>query len=180
MRASQVRVRGSQDQKFSSVRSGVLARGTRGAPLEVMRITSVLFALGILGSSSLALADTPNRWQRRDAQDHRFHDYSRDRPSTWQPLTPQQRLERGGDVFDVRFRHRFQQVRLQNQTGRTFVRSIEVVFANGRRQRIDVGRMLEGNHDMVTVDLPGDTRRIDRIIVEGRSRRSGSYQLYAM
>jgi hypothetical protein len=82
-------------------------------------------------------------------------------------------------VFDVRTRHRFQQLRLQNQSGRTFVRSIEVVFRNGQRQRIHVGRMLEGNHAMVTVDLPGDSRRIDRIIVEGRSRRSGSYQLYA-
>ena len=71
-------------------------------------------------------------------------------------------------------------MRLQNQSGRTFVRSIEIVFMNGQRQRIDVGRMLEGNHSMVTVDLPGGSRRIDRIIVEGRSRRSGSYQLYAM
>ena len=145
-----------------------------------MRITSLLLSLGILGSASLAVADEPGRWQQRDAYGDRFRDNSRDRPTTWQPLTPEQRLERGGDVFDVRTRQRFQQLRLQNQSGRTFVRSIEIVFMNGQRQRIDVGRMLEGNHAMVTVDLPGDARRIDRIIVEGRSRRSGSYQLYAM
>jgi hypothetical protein len=144
-----------------------------------MRTTSLLVFLGILGSASLAAADEPRRWHQRDADQARFYDNSRERASSWEALTPEQQLERGGDVFDLRTRHRFQQLRLQNKSGRTFVRSIEVVFLNGQRQRIDVGRMLEGNHAMVTIDLPGDSRRIHRIIVEGRSRRSGSYQLYA-
>lgn len=136
-----------------------------------MRITSILLGLSILGSAPLAGADDHAR-----ADDDRSHD----RASSWQALSPQQRLERGGDVFDVRTHRRFRQVRLQNQTGRTYVRSIEVVFANGQRQRIDVDRTLEGNHAMVDIDLPGDSRRIDQIIVEGRSRRTGTYQLYAM
>ena len=172
-------MRSSHDQKISTVRSWALRVAFAVQLILTMRITSLLLTFGILGSASLALADEPRRWAQRDAYGNRFHDSSRDRPSSWESLTAEQRLERGGDVFDVRTRHRFQQLRLQNQSGRTFVRSIEVVFMNGQRQRIDVGRMLEGNHAMVTVDLPGDSRRIDRIIVEGRSRRSGSYQLYA-
>jgi hypothetical protein len=139
-----------------------------------MRITSILLSLGIVTSASIAAADDHGRWQGR-----RGHDRAGDPSSTWVPLSPQQQLDRG-DVFDVRTRHRFRQVRLQNQTGRTYVRSIEVVFANGQHQRIDVNRTLEGNHAMIDIDLPGDTRRIERIVVEGRSRRSGSYQLYAM
>jgi hypothetical protein len=158
-----------------------------------MRIKPILITLGILGSSSLALADP--QWGRdrdrdRDRygerRDGRWNDYRRDNygygrfNTSWVALSPSQRLDRGGEVFDVRTRERFAQLRLQNQTGRTLVRSIEIVFGNGRSQHIAVNRVLRGNDDMVNVDLPGDQRRIDTIIVHGRSGRNASYQLYAM
>jgi hypothetical protein len=169
-----------------------------------MRFKSLLVTLGILGSSSLALADhgyNTNPYQQRriettwrDRQPARFQqpayrpDYRNDnrsygydqRYTTWQPLTALERLDRGGDLFDLSTRGRFTQLRLQNQSGRTLVRQIEIVFANGERQIVHCGRALEGNHAMIDVDLDGDARRIDKIFVDGRSGRDGSYQLYAM
>jgi hypothetical protein len=143
-----------------------------------MRIKSLLVTLGILGSSSLALADHGRRYDRDDDRP-RVREVYRPR-TTWTPLTAQQRLDRGRDVFDIDRRQRFAQLRLQNQTGRTFVRHIEIIFANGARQHVHVDRMLDGNHAMVNVDLDGRARRIDHVIVHGRSGRAGSHQLYAM
>lgn len=166
-----------------------------------MRIKSVLVTLGILGSSSLALADHGYDYTRdqryRQArvvqQTPRFRDDVRFRDrgfrddlayrqrTTWLALTQAQRLERGRDVFDFGYSgERFAQLRLQNQTGRTVVRTIEIVFANGERQLVHVNQILEGNHAMVNIDIDGNTRRIARIIVDGRSGRAASYQLYAM
>ena len=143
-----------------------------------MRIKPILVTLGILGSSSLALADRGYDWNRdrRARSDVTYH-----QRTTWLALTTPQRLDRGGDVFDLRRSHeRFAQLRLQNQTGRTVVRSIEIIFGNGQRQLVHVNRVLAGNHAMVNVDIEGNARRIARIIVDGRSGRGGSYQLYAM
>jgi hypothetical protein len=153
----------------------------------VMRIKDILLGLGILGSSTIALADAPLRgsWSRRDNVVYRqpaitqYRDVTY-RPTTWQALTAAERLDRRGDMFDLQGRARFSQLRLQNQAGRTHVRQIEIVFADGTTQRVRVNRALAGNHDMINIDLDGDARRIDKIFVDGRSARAGSYQLYAM
>lgn len=171
-----------------------------------MQLKGLLVTLGILGSSTLALADhgynttTDSRrriettWRNRQPArfqqpayrpdfrpDHRQSQYGYDqRYTTWQPLTSLDRLDRRGDMFDLSTRGRFSQLRLQNQSGRTLVRQIEIVFENGQRQLVRVDRALEGNHAMVNIDLDGDARRIDKIFVDGRSGRGGSYQLYAM
>ena len=190
------KLRRSQNQSFSTRFSSTIYgwRGRCNSALA-MRIKSLLLTFGILGSSSVALADhDTNAWQRRTPASYRQptyrppvyqpNDQSSYRPqrpyTTWQPLTNIERLERGGDVFDVRGYQRFSQLRLQNQTGRTYVRQIEIVFTNGERRVVRVNRALEGNHAMINIDLQGDGRRIDRIFVDGRSARSGSYQLYGM
>jgi hypothetical protein len=151
-----------------------------------MRIKSLLLSLGVLGSSTAALAD----WNGyRDARPARFEQrvrVERDvyRPrTTWMPLTSVERLgDRGarrGESFDIAARERFAQLRLQNQTGRSYVRQIEIVYANGESRCIEVNRVLDGNHDMVNIDLDS-SRRIERIVVDGRSLRGGGVQLYAM
>jgi hypothetical protein len=146
-----------------------------------MRIKSLLVTLGILGSSSLALADHrgfDGRWDRR-YREARFEQRYQPR-TTWLALTSIETLEGRGDAFHIDARERFTQLRLQNQTGRSFVRAILVELGNGERQRIEVNRVLSGNHDMVNIQLPGGARRIERIVVLGDSRRNGTYQLYAM
>ena len=167
-----------------------------------MQLKALLVTLGMLGSSSLALADhsyttTRSRriettWRNRQParlqqpapvyrQDYRQRSYEHEqRYTTWQPLTSLERLERRGDMFDLSTRGRFTQLRLQNQSGRTLVRQVEIVFANGERQVVQCGTALDGNHAMINIDLEGDARRIDKIFVDGRSGRDGSYQLYAM
>ena len=158
-----------------------------------MQIKSLLLTFGVLGSSTAALADTPGyQWQQRRAEatyrqpirqsvrtDVRGREVYRPN-TTWQALMSVERLERGGDVFDLRSRERFSQLRLQNQFGRTQIRQIDIVYADGSRQCVQLNRTLDGNHAMVNVDLDGDGRRIDKIFVDGRSSRDGAYQLYAM
>jgi len=164
-----------------------------------MRIKSLLVTLGLVGSSSLALADhdfnntqsrrrvettwryrQPAVYQQQYRPQYRHQEPAYQTYSTWQPLTAVERLDRGGDMFDLRTRGRFAQLRLQNQTGRTHVRQIDIVFADGSRQCVQLNRVLEGNHAMINIQLDGGTRRIDQILVDGRSSRDGSYQLYAM
>jgi hypothetical protein len=136
-----------------------------------MRIKSLLLGLGVLGSSTAALAD----WQYRPARFERPVRVER-RATSWMPLTS---VVNSGGAFDVPLRERFGQLRLQNQTGRTFVRTIEIVYGNGERRCVEVNRVLNGNHDMVNIDLD-QSRRISRVIVDGRSGRRGTFQLYAM
>lgn len=165
-----------------------------------MRFKSLLVTLGIVGSSSLALADhaytrtwldddryRPARFVREQPRvraDVRYHfrdDLAARQRTSWLALSAPERLERGGDVFDLRYqRERFSQLRLQNQIGRTLVRHIEIVFANGERQHVHVDRVLDGNYAMVNIQLDGGSRRIAHVIVDGRSQRGSSYQLYAM
>jgi hypothetical protein len=159
------------------------------------KLLSSILGLGILGTSSLAFAD---RSQPRDVQrgdriairerDHRFDrtdrydrfDRTRDvyRPSTtWQALTSIEQLGRYNDSFDAR--GRFAQLRLQNQAGRSYVRSIVVQFVDGSRQTMRVNQTLDGNHAMVNLSLDS-SRRIDRIFVDGYTQSGGGIQLYAM
>lgn len=174
---------------------------------HAMRIKSLLVTLGLVGSSSLALADhdfnsvqsrrrVETTWRNRQPavyqpqyqqqyqQQYRYQEPAYRTYSTWQPLTSIERLGRrfgsGGDMFDLRTQGRFAQLRLQNQTGRTHVRQIDIVFADGSRQCVQLNRVLEGNHAMINIQLDGGTRRIDQILVDGRSSRDGRYQLYAM
>jgi hypothetical protein len=158
------------------------------------KIITGLLGLGILGTSSLALADRyePRDYQRGDRiaireRDQRFDrtdrygrfDRTRDvyRPqATWQALTSIEQLGRYNDSFDVR--GRFAQLRLQNQAGRSYVRSIVVQFVDGSRQTLRVNQTLDGNHAMVNLSLDS-SRRIDRIFVDGHTQ-SGGIQLYAM
>jgi hypothetical protein len=168
------------------------------------KLSSLLLGIGILGTSSLALADRGyqprdlqrgnriairervgfdrnDRYDRNDRFDRNDRDgrFDRDvyRPSTtWQALTSIEQLGRYNDSFDAR--GRFAQLRLQNQTGRTYVRSIEVQFVDGSRQQMRVNQTLDGNHAMVNLTLDS-SRRIDRILVDGYTQ-SGGIQLYAM
>src|SRR5688572_1251118 len=116
MRGSQEVLRASQDAKFlARFSSRICAWHSSCTRSVAMRIKSLLVTLGILGSSSLALADHDrfsNRWDRR----HRDN-YGYQQRTTWQPLSSQLQLRRG-EMVDVQCNDRFGQLRLQNQTGR--------------------------------------------------------------
>jgi hypothetical protein len=162
--------------------------------VAMKKLTSFVLGLGILGTSSLALADRahpPRDVQRGDriaireravVRGDRYGRVEREVyvPSTsWTALSSTQSLDRYVDRFDVNTRGLFGQVRLQNQTGRTYVRGIEIQFIDGSCQRVAVNQLLDGNHAMVNITLDG-RRRIDRIVVDGRSEMGGGVQLYAM
>lgn len=147
-----------------------------------MQIKSILLGLGILGSASAAVAGpydhrpsnprVEQRWRFRGDTD-RLH-------QTWVPLAPSIRQDRRAEVVDVWSRDRFNSLRLQNQSGRTFVRAIVLEYADGQRQRVRVGRVLEGHRTRVDIQLPGGARRLERVVVIGDASPDAAYQLYAM
>jgi hypothetical protein len=156
-----------------------------------MRIKPILVTLGILGTTSLAIADPGVRGYRDDShRDNSYGDHGRrdrydgyrhrPRPSSWIPLTSHVDLDRR-IVADVSSHQRFERLRIQNHHGRSVVRAIIVQFANGQRQRIPVHQVLAGPRAMVNVELAGaGARRIDRVVVLGRSGHDAALQLYAM
>jgi hypothetical protein len=124
---------------------------------------------------------------RRFEDRRRFDDGRRDRDlgtylrrQTWLALTPEIELERGLQIAELSTRERFAQLRLQHKSGRSLIRQITIELANGARHVVDVNRELVGHREMVNIDLPGDARAIERIIIDGRSAPGATYQLYAM
>src|SRR5688500_5009317 len=121
-----------------------------------MKIKSLLVTLGILGSSSVALAEHFHE-PRNDHTLRYFDDRGRDdgfrRHTTWVPLTSQMRQFGARAEIDVSMHDRFGQVRLQNKTGRMAVRAIMIQFNNGEQQVIRVDRMLNGHRERVDIDL---------------------------
>jgi hypothetical protein len=207
MQSSQVALRASQDQNIST---SVVADSCARTPVafalheaRLMKITSLLLGLGILGSSSVALAQSP--YQPRGDYTDRFYDelddpyfddgrldrrryddrrYDRDRfdqrrNTTWVALTHQMQQRSSREVIQVPTRMPFWQMRLQHQTGRSYIDAIVIEFSNGQRQVVRIGRVIQGR-ERVNIDLHGDLRRVDRVIIHGRPGPRGLYQLYAM
>lgn len=142
----------------------------------------------VLGASTAAVADTgPSvtfrgeaRWGQPQAQTyHRDHrPYWRN--NTWQALSSPLQLDRGRTVIDVNQRRPFQQLRLQTTNGASRIDRVVVLFENGGRQVISVNQRLSPRNPMVNIDLDGQMRRVDRIVVMGDSRRGGAIQVFGI
>jgi hypothetical protein len=80
----------------------------------------------------------------------------------------------------VNQRRPFQQLRLQTTSGASRIDRVVVRFENGERQVINVNQRLSTRNPMVNIDLDGQMRRVDRIIVMGDSRRGGAIQVFGI
>lgn len=148
-----------------------------------------IIATLVLGASTAAVADTgPSitfrgeaRWGQPQTQTYqRDHHRPYWRNNTWQALSSPLQLDRGRTVIDVNQRRPFQQLRLQTTSGASRIDRVVVTFENGGRQVINVNQRLSTRNPMVNIDLDGQMRRVDRIIVMGDSRRGGAIQVFGI
>ncbi|MFN0247005.1 MAG: hypothetical protein ACKV2T_08855 [Kofleriaceae bacterium] len=141
-------------------------------------------------ASGVALADPgpsvtfrgESRWgDPEEVQTHERDRRPQWRNRTWVALTSPLQLDRRRTMIDVNERRPFHQLRLQLAThGMTHIDRVVVRFKNGERQVIDVDQRLSTRNPMISMDLDGGHRRIDRIIVIGDSRRGGAIQVFGI
>ena len=148
-----------------------------------------IIATLVLGASTAAVADPgPSVTFRGEARWGQPQEpmYQRDYRShwrnnnTWVALTSPLQLDRGRTMIDVNQRRPFQQLRLQTTYGMSFIDRVVVRFDNGERQVINVNQRLSTRNPMINLDLEGQRRRVDRIIVMGDSRRGGAIQVFGI
>lgn len=112
---------------------------------------------------------------------HRDHAWYR--PRTWFNLTEATRIDGGREFFNLRREGGFfQKIALQNLGGRTEIRQVAIEYRTARgsfTQKVRFDDVLAGRTSL-TIDLEGDSRDIQRIIVYGDSGRGSAYQLLAM
>jgi hypothetical protein len=119
-------------------------------------------------ASSTAYAQPWHRDDRRGDYDRRT-DESRDaQRDRWVPLATLDVGRRQG--VELPATAAFSRLRIRAVQGITYVSSVDVMFANGERQRIDIGRRM-GRGEVVDADLAGGRRQIRRLRVNGRPDR---------
>lgn len=143
----------------------------------------------VLGTAGTAVADhRPSvtfrgeaRWGTpQPVQTHQRDRRPQWRNNTWVALTSPLRLDRNRTHIDVNQRRAFSQLRLQTTNGASRIDRVIVQFENGGRQVIHVNQRLSPRNPMVNIDLTGNMRRVDRIVVMGDSRRGGAIQVFGI
>jgi hypothetical protein len=75
---------------------------------------------------------------------------------------------------------RFDTLKLQELNGRTTVKQVTIVFADGCAQNVVLNQTLDANSPTLTIDLDGKHREIQRVVVTGSSSWNGTYELFAV
>jgi hypothetical protein len=151
------------------------------------KLTALITTL-VLGASSVAMAQPSSfharssRFDDRFDRDQRFdrRDLPRRYRSSWVSLAEPMHLSRGRDTIDVNLRGTFTQLRLQTAVGTSYIERVIVRFADGSRQVVEVRRAVDPYHRMLQFLLDGNNRRIDRIVVIGRSHRDAAIQVFGI
>lgn len=104
----------------------------------------------------------------------------------WVTLGTADRIMDGSISFRVNprltngFQTGFTTLRLQSTAGKTFVTRVEIKFANGGAQVVQLGKYLNASNPLITIDLAGDRRAIRSVAVVGRNARSSAFNVQAM
>jgi hypothetical protein len=99
---------------------------------------------------------------------------------TWVELGAPIQLADGRDSIAVGDRGTFTQLRLQMATGASRLDRVVICFADGSQQVVDVDRVLDRQRSMFEIQLDGNNRRIDRVIIDGGSSRRGELLVYGI
>jgi hypothetical protein len=75
---------------------------------------------------------------------------------------------------------RFDTIRLENLSGRTYVKEVVVDFVGGGSQVIKPGETLDARNPSLTIDLAGNHRQIQRVVIAGSSSKFGSYEVLGL
>jgi hypothetical protein len=90
----------------------------------------------------------------------------------WQLLGQTQVRRRGYDEIDLgREYGRFTRIMFAVDHGRAFVRGVRITFANGDTYEPEVYGRLDRDQPAITIDLPGDARKIEKIEFFARGGR---------
>jgi hypothetical protein len=145
-----------------------------------MKIKATIVAL-VLGSSSVAVA-APAFEQ---AYEHRtlpalgfgFLSHVVEKPAPM-VLANDTHLA-GRTTINVATSRPFNKLELRASDGRSTIDRVLIQFANGRTRTVKLNRIVDGKK-AITIDLPGDSRLIKRIVVIGSSKRHASVDVFAM
>jgi hypothetical protein len=96
----------------------------------------------------------------------------------WTTLASAERLMTGRDAVRLATPVQARQLKLEANSGSTFVDKVIITFANGRTQTVQLGQRL-GQSAPVTIDLQGQSRMVSKIVVMGRGGRRASYNVLA-
>jgi hypothetical protein len=141
-----------------------------------MKISALITSL-VLGISSVAVAAPSAPFVR----DHRapgiaVGEYN---PSmSWQTLSNSERLRAGRDAVQLYTPVRASTLMLAANRGSMFVGRVQVTFANGRTQTVELNQRLRQGQPL-RIDLAGRQRMVSRIVVIGRGGWGSSYRVLA-
>ena len=156
-----------------------------------MKKLAILFTTLVLGASSVAFADhtiAPNAYEPSKLRDRDFDDdgirdhrggWNRPRPQRWTTLAENAVMQRGRTVIDVSSQRRFTKISLDANRP-MFVDKVLILFANGERQVVEMNKRLGAYGAPVVIDLAGNSRMIDKVMVLGKGRIRASFTLKAI
>ncbi|MBA3455588.1 MAG: hypothetical protein H0T42_21015 [Deltaproteobacteria bacterium] len=148
-----------------------------------------IIATLILGSSSVALADTNFSFKASahtswgtpttvpTVRDHRFSTTAY-RPmvrGTWISLAEPMS---GNAHLRLQSQAQLNQIRIQSASGASYISHVSVRFMDGTRQSITLNKWVDGRNPMLQFSLDRSAR-VDRILIQGSAHgRRGSYQVF--
>jgi len=74
----------------------------------------------------------------------------------------------------------FTTVRLQSTAGKSLINRVEITFANGAVQVVQLNRYLTASSPVITIDLDGERRAVRTVNVIGRNARQSAFSVQAM
>ena len=74
---------------------------------------------------------------------------------------------------------RFDQLKLETISGKTQIKLVQINFANGGSQLVQLNTTLDRNNTVATISLKGESRAISGIVVYGSSNARGAYSILA-
>jgi hypothetical protein len=101
--------------------------------------------------------------------------------NAWLAMTEPTRIDRGREFFTFGAEAgRFRRIQLVETQGRSFIDQVAIEFVGGGRTQVVKlnAQLLPGNP--LTIDLDGDLRAINRIVVYGSTGQSSAYQILGM
>jgi hypothetical protein len=74
----------------------------------------------------------------------------------------------------------FTTIRLQSTAGKSLISRVEITFANGATQVVQLGQYLTAASPVITIDLAGERRAVRTVNVVGRNARQSAFSVQAM
>lgn len=100
----------------------------------------------------------------------------------WVMLGSENRIVDGQMQFNVRrSMGNFSAVKLQSTSGKSLINRVEIQFANGRTQIVQLGKYLNAANPTIVIDLDGESARsIRKVTVVGRNARQSQFNVFAI